>query len=69
MKKYEDSLMVMDSIKGYFGADDHMVFVNKLVNRAENGVLIIADAGPFFHLNKINLLNMSYRCHPGLKQT
>jgi hypothetical protein len=52
MKKYEDSLMVMDSIKGHFGADDHMVFVNKLVNRAENGVLIIADAGPFFHLNK-----------------
>ena len=52
MKKYEDSLIVMDSIKGHFGADDHMVFVNKLVNRAENGVLVIADAGPFFHLNK-----------------
>ena len=52
MKKYEDSLTVMDSIKGHFGADDHMVFVNKLVNRAENGVLIIADAGSFFHLNK-----------------
>ena len=27
-------------------------FVNKLVNRAENGVLVIADAGPFFHLNR-----------------
>jgi len=52
MKKYKDSLIVMDSIKGHFGADDHMVFVNKLVNRAENGVLVIADAGPFFHLNK-----------------
>ena len=52
MKKYENSLIVMDSIKGHFGADDHMVFVNKLVNRAENGVLVIADAGPFFHLNK-----------------
>jgi hypothetical protein len=52
MKKYEDSLIVMDSIKAHFGADDHMTFVNKLVNRAENGVLVIADAGPFFHLNK-----------------
>jgi hypothetical protein len=51
-KKYKDSLIVMDSIKGHFGADDHMAFVNKLVNRAENGVLVIADAGPFFHLNK-----------------
>jgi len=52
MKKYKDSLIVMDSIKGHFGADDHMVFVNKLVDSAENGVLVIADAGPFFHLNK-----------------
>ena len=52
MKKHNDSLIVMDSIKGHFGVDDHMVFVNKLVNRAENGVLVIADAGPFFHLNK-----------------
>jgi hypothetical protein len=51
-KKYEDSLIVMDSIKGHFGADDHMVFVNKLVDNADNGVLVIADAGPFFHLNK-----------------
>jgi hypothetical protein len=52
MKKYKDSLIIMDSIQGHFGADDHMVFVNNLVNRAENGVLVIADAGPFFHLNK-----------------
>jgi hypothetical protein len=52
VKKYKDSLIVMDSIKGHFGADDHMAFVNKLVNRAENGVLVIADAGPFFHLHK-----------------
>src|SRR5689334_16810696 len=52
MKKYKDSVIVMDSIKAHFGADDHMFFVNKLVNRAENGVLVIADAGPFFHLNK-----------------
>jgi hypothetical protein len=52
VKKYKDSLIVMDSIKGHFGADDHMAFVNKLVNCAENGVLVIADAGPFFHLHK-----------------
>jgi hypothetical protein len=50
--KYKDSLIVMDSINAHFGADDHMVFVNKLVDNAENGVLVIADAGPFFHLNK-----------------
>jgi hypothetical protein len=52
MRKYEDSLIVMDSIKGHFGADDHMVFVNNLVDRAENGVLVIAAAGSFFHLGK-----------------
>ncbi|HJT47813.1 MAG TPA: hypothetical protein VJ729_06485 [Nitrososphaeraceae archaeon] len=52
VKKYKDSLIVMDSIKGHFGANDHMTFINNLVNRAENGVLVIADAGPFFHLDK-----------------
>ena len=52
MKKYKDSVIVMDSIHGHFGAGNHMDFVNKLVNGAENGVLVIADAGPFFHLNK-----------------
>ena len=52
MKKYDDLLIVMDSIKGLFGANDHMTFVNDLVNRAENGVLVIADGAPFFHLRK-----------------
>jgi transcriptional regulator with PAS, ATPase and Fis domain len=52
MKKYEDSLIVMDSIKAHFGADDHMAYVNNLVDSSENGVLVIDDAGPFFHLNK-----------------
>jgi hypothetical protein len=52
VKKYNDSLIVMDSINGHFGADDHMAFGNNLVNRAQNGVLVIADAGSFFHLNK-----------------
>jgi hypothetical protein len=32
----------MNSINGHFGANDHMVFVNKLVDSAENGVLVIA---------------------------
>jgi hypothetical protein len=52
VKKYKDSLIVMDSIKGHFGTDDHMAYVNNLVNRAENGVLVIADAGSFFYLDK-----------------
>ena len=56
MKKYEDSLIVMDSIEGHFGADDHMAHVNNLVDSAENGVLVIADAGPFFHPNKTDKL-------------
>jgi hypothetical protein len=55
-KKYEDSFIAMDSLKGHFGLSNHMAFVNELVKRAENssknGVLVIADAGPFFHLNK-----------------
>jgi hypothetical protein len=34
----------MDSIHGHFGAGNHMDFVNKLVNGAENGVLVIADS-------------------------
>ena len=51
-KKYEDSVIVMDSIKGHFDAGDHMAYVNELVNSAESGVLVIADAGAFFHLNK-----------------
>ena len=54
MKKYNDSLIVMDSIKGHFGAGDHMTYVNELVNSAEkNGVLVIADVGSFclrYHL-------------------
>jgi hypothetical protein len=44
--------MVMDSIKGHFDMGNHIAFVNELIRRTENGVLVIADAGPFFHLNK-----------------
>jgi hypothetical protein len=56
IKKYEDSLIVMDSLKGHFGSSDLRVFVEELVKRAQNGVLVIADAGPFFHLNKTDKL-------------
>ena len=52
VKKYEDSLIVMDSLKGHFNIDNHMAFVNGLVKKAKNGVLVIADGGSFFHLNK-----------------
>jgi hypothetical protein len=43
---------VMDSLKAHFGISNHMEFVNDLVKRARNGVSVIADAGPFFHLHK-----------------
>jgi hypothetical protein len=56
IKKYEDSLIVMDSLKGHFNSGDLTAFVEELVKRAENGVLVIADAGPFFHLNKTDKL-------------
>ncbi|HYZ49944.1 MAG TPA: hypothetical protein VE593_03585, partial [Nitrososphaeraceae archaeon] len=52
VKKYEDSVIVMDSLKGHFNIDNHMAFVNGLVKKAKNGVLVIADGGSFFHLNK-----------------
>jgi len=52
MKRYKDSLIVMDSLKAHFGVGNHMEFVNELVKRAQNGVSVIADAGPFFHLHK-----------------
>jgi len=56
IKKYEDSLIVMDSLKGHFDSSDLRVFVEELVKRAQNGVLVIADAGQFFHLNKTDKL-------------
>lgn len=56
MKKYKDSLIVMDSLKAHFDIGDHMAYVNNLVDSTENGVLVIADAGPFFHLNRTDKL-------------
>jgi hypothetical protein len=35
----------MDSVKGHFDMGNHMAFVNELIRRAENGVLVIADVG------------------------
>jgi hypothetical protein len=58
----EGSLIIMDSVKGYFGSDnnyddnnniDLMGFVKQLVKKAEssckNGVSVIADLGSFYH--------------------
>jgi hypothetical protein len=57
----EGSLIIMDSVKGYFGlGSDHdddntdlMTFVKQLVKKAEssgkNGVSVIADLGSFYH--------------------
>ena len=56
MKKYEDYLIVVDSLKAHFGTGNHAEFVNDQVKRAQNGVLVIADGGPFFHLNKTDKL-------------
>jgi hypothetical protein len=56
VKKYEDSFIAMDSIKAHFGLSDSIGFIKELVestkNSSKNGVLVIADAGAFFHLNK-----------------
>ena len=55
----EGSLIIMDSVKGYFGSGnddddtDLMAFVKQLVKKAEssgkNGVSVIADLGSFYH--------------------
>jgi hypothetical protein len=55
----EGSLIIMDSLKGYFGSDnnynntDLTEFVKQLVKKAESlgkkGVSVIADLGSFYH--------------------
>jgi hypothetical protein len=42
--------------KRTFGSSDSIGFIEDLVKKAKNGVLVIADAGPFFHLNKTDKL-------------
>lgn len=67
IRKYEKegSLMIMDSVKGYFGSDSNyegkdrlMSFFKQLVKKAEslgkNGVSVIADLGSFYHHQSIN---------------
>jgi hypothetical protein len=64
----EGSLIIMDSVKGYFGSDnnyhddnnnnDLKEFVKQLVKKAEstgkNGVSVIADLGSFYHYHHSN---------------
>jgi hypothetical protein len=67
VRKYEKegSLMIMDSVKGYFGSDSNyegadrlMSFFKQLVKKAEslgkNGVSVFADLGSFYHHQSIN---------------
>jgi hypothetical protein len=61
----EGSLMIIDSVKGYFGSDSDyegedrlMSFFKQLVKKAESlgkdGVSVIADLGSFYHHQSIN---------------
>jgi DcmR-like sensory protein len=61
----EHSLMIVDSVKGYFGSDSDyegedrlMSFFKQLVKKAEslgkNGVSVIADLGSFYHYQSNN---------------
>ena len=53
----EQSLLIMDSLKSYFGSQDGLIpFVNRIVQFAKdsgrNGVSVIGDMGPFFYFRK-----------------
>jgi MEDS: MEthanogen/methylotroph, DcmR Sensory domain len=61
----EGSLMIIDSVRGYFGSDSDydgedrlMSFFKQLVKKAESlgkdGVSVIADLGSFYHHQSIN---------------
>jgi MEDS: MEthanogen/methylotroph, DcmR Sensory domain len=67
VRKYEKvgSLMIIDSVRGYFDSDSNydgedrlMSFFKQLVKNAEslgkNGVSVIADLGSFYHHQSIN---------------
>lgn len=54
----EQSLLIIDSLKGYFGTHGGLLsFVKKIVEFAQtsgrNGVSVIGDMGPFFYYGKI----------------
>ena len=61
-RKYEkeESLMIIDSVKAYFGSDiDLMSFVRKLPKQAQNSksrVSVIADLASFYFRNGIDKL-------------
>jgi hypothetical protein len=59
VRKYEkeQSLLIIDSLKGYFGSQDGLIpFVKKIVQFAKasgrDGVSVIGDMGPFFFYEK-----------------
>src|ERR687897_490699 len=59
VRKYEkeQSLLIIDSLKGYFGSQDGLMpFVKKIVEFAKtsgkNGVTVLADMGSFFYNQK-----------------
>ena len=57
----EGSLMIIDSVKAYFGSEtDLMSFIGKLSRQAQNsgksGVSVIADLAPFYFDNGIDKL-------------
>jgi hypothetical protein len=57
----EQRLLIMDSLKGYFGSIDGLIpFVKQTVEFAKNSgrssVTVIGDLGPFFHYDKENAL-------------
>jgi hypothetical protein len=55
----EGSLIIIDSVKGFFDFD-HPSYVKNLLKQAEslgkNGISVIADAGAFYHYSKIEEL-------------
>ncbi len=61
LKRYEreGSLVIIDSVKGFFDLD-HPSYVKNLLKQAEslgkNGISVIADAGAFYHYSKIEEL-------------
>jgi hypothetical protein len=61
LKRYEreGSLIIIDSVKGFFDFD-HPSYVKNLLKRAESlgksGISVIADAGAFYHYSKLEEL-------------
>jgi hypothetical protein len=61
LKRYEreGSLVIIDSVKGFFDFD-HPLYVKNLLKQAESlgksGISVIADAGAFYHYSKLEEL-------------